>query len=273
VTASSLDRQARAYAKRMRTENGLALTVPEEWDFRTITEAELPIAIKYEYLRESAAECEAVTAWLETKVKRSTIRGELLRGVAFTNPLFDLEYPPAAPEVSFLGKLYPLFPVPWLMWDRPSRMACSKGMSRFLADIRPPVVLRKLSEMKPGECVERAADSRCYFLSMDLDKHTAKDILRAFEAQLRKEAKKHKKQSGKASGAPWQKLKWLAARRLANAGLKYPSDANTGVNGFIQQHLKAAPGRNSADVLPQYASSGAWYDALAMAKAELAASA
>jgi hypothetical protein len=267
VTTADLDRQARAYARRMRTDKSLALEVPEEWDFRAITQAELPIAIEYEYMRENTAFREGVTAWLETKIKGKSVRSLILTKEDY----YPFEHAHCSLDVMgrWLAQDFPLFPSPWLAYERADLKAYCAGRAQWTSTNKS-VFVCPAHGVNPGFLLTSADKNQWHLLRLDLPGRTTKDILRDFGSWLRKEAKKHKRLSGKASAEPWQKLKWLSARRLANAGLKYPSNENPGVNGFISQRMKAAPGNYENDVLPLYASSGAWYDALSMAEAELA---
>jgi hypothetical protein len=57
----------------------------------------------------------------------------------------------------------------------------------------------------------------------------------------------------------------LAARRLSRAGLSYPK-AQT----FLAEHMAKVKQRSEADVLPTYASAGAWFDAVKAADARAA---
>jgi hypothetical protein len=262
VNTASLDKFALKYTQRMNREKDLALKVPEEWDFRAVTDEELPLITQYEYLREDRAFRNTATKWLESKIRGKSVRRLLLEG---DETLFDeLDLCSRDFQVWAYVSMHPLFPCPWMAFERED----AEGFARANSYTPAPLTILPMARM---HCPGRFISDHSYLLSVEVEKHSTKDILRCFEKWLRKEAGKHKRLSGKASAMPWQKLKWLSARRLANAGLKYPSNSNPGVNGFIRQRVRVAPGSNAADVLPLYSSSGAWYDALKMANQELAA--
>jgi hypothetical protein len=95
---------------------------------------------------------------------------------------------------------------------------------------------------------------------------SVEELLRDIEPQLRREQRKRgRKLSGKASAAPWQKLKWLAALRLAKAGKSYEK-----ARDHIREHQANSVIRNDAvtpqEILPIYESSGAWSDAVNAAR-------
>jgi hypothetical protein len=98
-----------------------------------------------------------------------------------------------------------------------------------------------------------------HFVSVDFKRKTA-EIVSDFEKWVRNEAKKSRRLSGKASAPQWQKLKWLAAHRLHKAGLKYELS-----QAFVRDHRNKSR-CESPDVLPVYASPGAWHDAITGAK-------
>jgi hypothetical protein len=271
MTIDAIDRFVRKYAARLNTDKKIVLDHPEEWDFRGVSEAALPFAIEYEYFRENTAKREAACAWLESKVNGKTVRSLLLANskkirVDMFGAIDDSRCPLDDEGQWFAGQ-YPLFPLPWQAMEAEDHEAFSKAESKWRAI--PPIHALD-GDGWPDRVWNPRGSFGSHLLQVDLSTAKTKDILATFEKWLRAESKKHKRQSGKASALPWQKLKWLSARRLAGAGLTYIAvDSPKGVNEFIKRHRERAKVNSYCDVLPVYGTSGGWYDALKMAEREL----
>lgn len=256
MTTKQLAASASQYAKRMQRDTKLALTIPEEWDFRAISDAELESAIRYEYRREDASFLKAACDWLDSKVNGKTVRELLLNGddksVEKSCP-FDLI------ASIFLGD-YPLFPLPWLAFEHDDRIAIAELNSNFRSHavtVIPFNHRRQLRALKPG--------CGLHFLCVDFTRAKIKDMIVDFEKWARHEAKKHKRKTGMASAPQWHQLKELAAFRLARAGLEFGAYESGPAYDFVRNAQKIPSGIPHL-VLPNYKAPSAWHSAKANAR-------
>ena len=230
----------------MNTDKAHALTVPEEWDFRGIESAELKTAVLYEYMRENKAIRDCAVSWLDSKVGRVSFRETLLNGGEVPSSGFDFTW------ISQMMRDYPLFPLPWLAFEIEDRLdSCLCNYKPKAAQIiHIPSGSAFWSTMTPYEGL---------LLRIDWSRKTG-DILKDLNTAVIIEAKKRKRLSGMGSSEPFHKLKKIAALRLHKAGLSYEK---------AQKFLKKnAPSANT-DILPVYASQGAWHNAVNDAKSEV----
>ena len=243
----TLCKQAEQYTKRMETEKALALRVPEEWDFREVRDEELAQAVEYEFMRENNTRRGAAVSWLESKVKRVSVREILLNGE-------DVPLSGTADKLHCgVAYFFPLFPIPWMAMEPESRM-----VDFAFGDTLPAVHVFTVPGASPVWM--KYFESRGGMLLDVQWNRKTEDIIRDFGKWIRAEAKKRKRSSGKASYAPYHKLKQLSALRLHKAGLSYEK-----AQVFIKEN---ASGNNPNDILPIYASQGSWHDAVNSAKQE-----
>jgi hypothetical protein len=250
-TARQAHRLCTRYAAKMESVKDLPLRHAEEWDFRSITEAELQYATEYEYVRESAPLRCAIVKFLQRKLQGTPVRIHLLEGR-------ELEYGGPVGQTTELADANPLFPLPWLAMVREDCIELADSLRSFN---RNPIRILEID--KPiGRHLHSMPDG--YWLRIRFGK-PIEEIVQNFENWLRKEARKHQPAPrGKAARRKDEKLRWLAALRLHKAGLSWER-----AQKHIQTHLKREPINPTLDVIPNFASSGGWSGALQSAREEL----
>lgn len=104
----------------------------------------------------------------------------------------------------------------------------------------------------------------CFVMSIDFSNHGVNEIIKEFADWAGPEHKRRTRTTrkhGRAAAPPWHQLKQLAAKRLQDQGLSH-EQAKLLVAAVTSQSEKESPG----DVLPNYASSGGWHDAVKAAR-------
>jgi hypothetical protein len=218
MTATELERLCNDYARRMATEP-LLFRERVEWDFPEVAEVELPFAVEYEYARQSTAVRQQAVETMSKRIGRRTIRTILLE---------EDDIPEQALEALLSSKIgglllnYPLFPMPWLAFERSDRVETSADLSRFKVPVVSGAkITPAIAEQIGLSASATNAESMGYWMRIKFT-GTIEELVGGFEKWARREAREnHTRRSGKASAPPYHKLKWLAALRLNASGLKF----------------------------------------------------
>jgi len=103
-----------------------------------------------------------------------------------------------------------------------------------------------------------------FVMRIDFNGHGVNEIIKEFAGWARQEDKRRARPSrnhGRAAAPPWHQLKQLATKRLHDQGISHEQAKQ------LVAALKSKPGTDSpGDVLPNYASSGGWHDAIKAAR-------
>jgi hypothetical protein len=207
---------------------------PAEWDFRSITEEELPYAIRYEYLRESSLK-DVIVA----KIKKHD-------GMDWT-------------QSGEFAWNFPLFPAPWV--KLPVR---KKASFKPLSVVSIASRLAEWRENFGDKPFTVASGTEGYFLKIKWGEYNLDEIMAEFRLWLRVEALKNRRvKRGVGSLPPWAELKRLAALRVAQACKSSKPDE---LKKEILKYELKFPSENSPDVLPDYT---CWDKALNQARQKL----
>jgi hypothetical protein len=261
---AKLHRIASDYARRLHFNPKIALTVPEEWDFRSVTEDQLNVAIYYEYARESQLVRDNILKWLNTKWGDRIVRRWLTTKPDNRPDDLYVGCPLPLSQQVELDEIIAFFPLPFLKIPKRNSVGKYEQIGLRIEKITPHHIKYWSGLLKCGVPLSETN----WFLHADLGaQHNEKFLVASFERQLIQLRRKlgMRRRRGKASAQPWQKLRQLAAYRLHRAGLRFSA-----AQKFVADHQKNLPSDNPADVLPTYKSSGAWSKAVASAKEGLA---
>jgi hypothetical protein len=219
----------------------------EEWDFRPITPAECGLACYWEYTRALFTFTHDPYAWIRHPKMH----------VFFGRPAAGEYHPPAWTRLSaqqrlLFGESHGVHPG---FWIGPTKDVIEQDLEAFKGDHR--------------RALENLARWRAYVVWADFRRHGTEKIIADFTAWARAESKKFPaKQRGKASVPPFDCLKWLSAYRLEEprrkAGVNFAASQEC-----LREFQRKQPVANVNDVLPLYASHGAWSKAVRDAKALL----
>jgi hypothetical protein len=276
---------------------------PQEWDFCTVQECELATATLYEYTRS----CSRVRATYEEwhaapidfeRLSESDFNSEsepVLTALrqsegatnadaierAFNAETHGVDFQAAnalrhhlwilAPKASWPNSLFPIglnfsnFSMSW------NQMQSAYGSKYLHVRLLPPVP-RKTGilpdfgpEWNAKLLTNRPATHRRIGLLIDFS--TPVDgLVEEFRAWVIANRPDIPRESQRPRGRKvhWERLKWLAAYRLAEAGYNFEC-----AKEVIIQHQKVQKHDVRPDVLPLYASPGAWSDAVTKARTEL----
>ena len=220
----------------------------EEWDFRGISTEECALACCWEYARELPQFTKDPKCWIRDEEKRRASpiylfwegkhleKGWLTMSPAERREVVDSRNKPDPLGVSTVGK----FLSTWLGWTG--------------GDLQRTVDL-----------IKRRA-GHAYVIYPQFERYGAEVVIKKFEAWARSETRRVARPlRGKAAEPPFKCLKWLSAYRLEaarrRAGWTYGA-----VRDVLCKHQRDHRVRNEADVLPIYASHGAWCKAVGDAK-------
>jgi hypothetical protein len=216
------------------------LPKPEEWDFRSVTEAECRAACHWEYARD-------IWLSLQAAMVKRTENGEHRRKVDDT-----LRRDAVTKS--------PLFPRAWASLSAAERAS-------VLAEVTAPPALqvRTLQEfisrnwpaVSKAEFMNRLGQG-AYVIRPNFSALGVEAIIREFEKWARKEAKEFAQAPrARAAEPPFDMLKWLSVFRLEekrrDAGITYEK-AQEALAVYRRERTKADP----YAVFPVYASHGAW---------------
>ena len=213
---------------------------PHEWDFRAVTPDCLSPAFEYECAREVDALREAACRWLEAKPKHGgkTVRARLIAARGDRRALKRIR----ADHSPWRRKKLPIwlwitierhrpdFPAPWLSAPvlltkkRMEPFFDAQTLSEFTDEIEKLAGGRTkaVKAIRALQCLRRLQEG--YFVAgFCWSGATIEGITADFKRRLAQEAKRHPemKQAGKRGQLPVEPLKWLAAYRLAKAGLTF----------------------------------------------------
>jgi hypothetical protein len=251
-TAKQIARAAKAYAKRMEREPSLAANEPAEWDFREVTEGELVAALEYEWRREACRP--KLLAWLASDIEGRPVREWLYAELEDEAPddLFAVSRLPVGVD-TMLAEAMAFFPLPWLSIPAEVRRRAKEWKPEPFRAYRLPAGLKL-----PYPVTQ---------ISVGFGLYRIDEIVAAFESWVRDEARKHAPaKRGKASSPPWHKLRTLAALRLHLAVRSHGR-----AQAIVAEHAGKVRLAAAGDVLPNYASAGAWHDAVKAAEQDVAA--
>jgi len=209
---------------------------PVEWDFRTVPDAAIEAATLYEYARTSPTLREAGKAWL-APLRKSLIaalkKGDhaalaRIAAAAFKPGLAALR---SVELFRLLTEARPDFPRAWLVCpalaDREPSHSSVKlepipKLAAFVRDFCAGSARRGI-HIGETEFLTRG-HAKQYALRIEWEGASQKEIVGDFARWLSTEAKHHRemKPRGKGGQVQTEPLKWLAAYRLAAAGLSYP---------------------------------------------------
>ena len=261
-----------------------------EWDFRQTADSLIEIVVLYEYARTHGAFREPLTRWLRQRVDGKALAAHLLdalrkgddkrhRKLKAAHPVTDLPRSMRTWElVELIANHRPDFPAPFFAYSKsPLTVARNPRFSRIRARsfIREAVQAKAIFD--EDKTAGRYSDFGQYLhvlhdddfaVTIKWDGATVDEIVSDFSRWLHIEAKNHKermKPRGHRGKAPAEKLKWLAALRLRNAGFTFEAaqaalrkfDDSNGLKGSAQKFL------------PLYADASGWSDALRGAENEL----
>ena len=216
----------------------------EDWDFRGIVPEECDVACYWEYARELPKYSKDPKSWVHDASKsQETLIHMCSDGKHLETPWLSLT--PREREVA-----------------SNSRMKARPLMVRTVRDLAESWL--RLSDGDPGKAFEsiRTSSSRAYVVYPEFERYGAERVIAEFKAWARKESKRvPRRLQGKAAEPPFKYLKWLSAYRLEQArrGSRLSFE---GVQEFLRGHQRTHPVDNPADVLPKYASHGAWCKAI-----------
>jgi len=198
----------------------------EEWDFRSVTEAECRVACHWEYEREN-------------------------HPLAAAQKYFPPNYRQAAQE---------LFPQPWTTLTKEQRQ---KVLATFLPS--PVLQVHKLREFFKRMPLNGAHPAilqgllhHSYVVIPNFRMHGVEAVIKEFEKWARKAAKQYPpSRRAQAAEPPFDALKWLAVARLDKARRKASVTIERARETVIA--YRQANGQvDEKSVLPIYASDGAW---------------
>jgi hypothetical protein len=223
------------------------LPAREEWDFRTVVVGECRIASHWEYARQIR----------NTMSPNAGRQGALPENTPARNCYCPAIYRHAARD---------LFPQAWGTLTKAAR---AKVVDSFYAI--PSLRVRKLGDFLKrvqGGSPEilRAYYENSYVVQTDFSLYGVEAVIKEFEAWARKEARQYRPSPrAKAAEPPYDALKWLAVLRVEDArrkaGMTFEATQET-LAVYRRQH----PRTDGNDVLPIYASHGAWSKARADAQ-------
>lgn len=256
---------------------------PFNWDFRVIPEHALRGVILYEYRRSWEEFQNQITRTLEGKIGRKRIRDYLLdywsRPTEESEEKMFKRISKVAWETWKLnktGKLnsgdfstiyesaYCYFPAPFT-WLIQKEYFVIKKEKRPYSWVNSPVKIVTLNKSRLDDISfafsKRGGSVKTwgYHLMMDFNATNNEKLVNQFALWLTREAKKHRTKNlrGKASSPSWHRLKQLAAKRLADGGLNF-----TRAQDLVREIQQKDTVNGYNDVLPCYASQGAWSDAV-----------
>lgn len=236
---------------------------PLEWDFRTVDPSSLWFAVLWEYCRESKKVREMITDWLDRKLTINGQHTKLIRHeLAEKNSLAWMTVPEQI--LRFDGRFATLltcvrfdFPAPWLSGfsahhfkdalssvvfrDRPYFRFLGKGASLY-------------QRYQPDSDWPRNRPEYAFHINF----HAAPvgKIVAQFKEWATKEAEQFQRKTGKAQALPWEKMKWLAARRLGNE-LTFSQ-----AQDFLQSKCECKSKCGCKKVLPIFDNDTAWSRAI-----------
>ena len=218
---------------------------PEDWDFREVSEPYLHFATFYEYARE--------VEWI-----RNAFQDECEEASEST------EWPFAQ-----IFAISDSFPMPWLKLRPPAVEVLTRTC--LLPRSYPAFRVLEESALSPEAWAETSSpiglvDAYLVEINWGCGDEAILDAVRSELKRKRKElgSALPKPPIGKAASQPWSYLKELAAYRLRKAGFSYGK-----AQKFVEEHRLKRPVDSKTDVLPVYASGGAWSDATKAAEGRL----
>jgi len=249
------------------------LPPPEEWDFRSVGEKECALACCWEYARNVPRICARYYEWAHCGKRRRTHLAFLF------GPILDLSIEFPAPWLTCLettrlevANLFVRHPVEitemhWLKkdlprdWYQPMDFRAMIDGGTFDFTIPRHVVMRLFRDLdgcKRSRSMKCLPSYGCYVLRVNFAPDGVEAVIREFAKWARKEAKNFaRRKLAKAAEPPFDCLKWLSALRLEaarkKAGLNFED-----VQKALRQYRDRYPVRSHSDVLPFYASRGAW---------------
>lgn len=272
-------------AKKKKTSK-VAVIPPEEWDFRRVSEKELPTVLEYEYARSNEQFAKAFLEWLkstfpgfsaaalqELHSHRKQSKRLLEKPMPVREALRTLrEYVTASglprSEVErghfeTLRKYTPFptsfsehFPTPWLCLQSDVRKALLQSRIRFKSG-----GLSQTHRNTPVSAEQYAESGRqVVSFSIAWKNFSNKELLALFDEWLQARRPQEfpgKTSTGKASQIPFYRLKQLAAWRLRQAGY-----SNESAVALIAKRRDEDRTDSESDVLPLYNSSGSWSKAV-----------
>ena len=280
-----------------------ALLQRDEWDFRSVRKSELMTVLLYEYTRSSESTCRAIMRWQSQKFDLTCLEvfkqfddNELLGRTARETPnitnaqAVDLIFDPNGSSGTAEAKDH-------LSWQLELSVKAALGRDfdtsialRFTHLNEPWAQLQKRGQAylevrclpnppRDAGLVGNLGSSRIYESLFDLDpmlEHAefiinwtvpVGDIIKDFKAWANANRRpipaELKRKPGKK--APWQRLKWLAAYRIAKGGYR---DYDAALK-FLNEQIRRKDGDDPTKVLPRYPYKKSWDDAVSNARALL----
>lgn len=259
---------------------------PEHWDFRGITDAEVEVATRWEYLRSSDLKTGWLSKWLKTKVKGKPIFKYLMKATDYDDLPQGIN--PMLPGWTFPGRwidfdlilgdvdLFPYADYPNMALGAWMDMSNEKLLfaERHSRVGLPLMVVRNRSKTETMNVVLHPGWNMFH---VDFKSHTLHQIRDSFAGWVTREMKAQNinQKSGKAAQVDYSKLKALAALRLKSAGMNAKQ-----IQEFTAKHKEKFPkperkkedGKTDLNLAayPDYKSKGAFHDAFKAAEALLA---
>lgn len=229
----------------------------EEWDFRSVTEAECRVACHWEYSRDICP--------LKPRVKT-------------TRHILDANGNLPCPDVPDEGELYmpekyhgaakENFPIPWTAMTKEQRIQVVGSFTKIsVAQILNLGQFLKQMPRSDGRMeIPQSYLENCLVVSPRLKNYGVEILIQHVTKRLRAEANKHPTSRKAAAAAlPFCTLKWLAAARLDKARSKVDGTIKMARDTLVA-YRKAHPRPSLYDVYPDYSSDGAWIAATAKSK-------
>ena len=222
----------------------------EEWDFRSVTSSECPLACHWEYEREKCPS-PPTTAEIDKLMANAKKLGGCFVRDTTQHCYYPSNYRQAARD---------LFPRPWVSLTTEERQT-------VLGTFFPPPVLqvRQLKEFfnrmptngMPPDTLQGLLH-HSYVIIPSFQRHGVEAVIKEFEKWARKQAKEYPaSRRAQAAGPPFDALKWLAVARLD----KVRREAKVTIQKAretVMAYRQANPQEDGDSVLPVYASDGAW---------------
>lgn len=226
------------------------LTKSEEWDFRSVTEAECRIACHWEYARE----IQLIQATLRPRLVANNAGLIQKAGTAVAEPRSG------ALRRDVVTRSM-LFPKPWVTLTDAERADVFSAVEPLPAlqvrGLRDFLARTNWSVNSDAKLLQRFSEG-AYVIRPNFSSLGVEVILKEFEKWARREAKNYARSPrAKAAEPPFDLLKWLSVYRLEEqrreARITYEKAQDA-----LREYQRANRMPDPNDVFPMYASHGAW---------------